>query len=154
MPANLKSLHEQIEDASGPSRSLDTLIAHVLAPSLPGAPEAPYTSSVDACLDLIGTLLPGWHWHVGHGATGILPYAALSGPAPANGAPSLRLEASAPTVPLALLRAATKAMLVTEEGCSTASSKEEDQPSPPSQRASARTTPATPAAKPDPSQST
>ncbi|CAN0505419.1 unnamed protein product, partial [Discosporangium mesarthrocarpum] len=114
MLANLQKLHKQIEKVSGPNRALDALIARTLTCAQHQVPEAPYTSSVDDCLRLIGSVLPGWHWHVGHGPTGILPYATLSAPASAAGAPGARVEASAPTVPLALLRATTKAIMVQE----------------------------------------
>ena len=74
------------------------------AASKDGVP--PYTSSVDACLDLIGSTLPKWHWHVGHGPRGILPYASLTCD---EAGPAIRVEATAPTVPLALLGALVKA---------------------------------------------
>ena len=40
--------------------------------------------------------MPGWHWHVGYGPKGVMPYASIS-----NG--KIRCEAIAATVPLALL---------------------------------------------------
>lgn len=62
----------------------------------------PYTGSVDACLELIGCVLPDWHWHVGWGATGVLPYAMLT----RDGS---ECHCEGPTVPLALLKALVRA---------------------------------------------
>jgi hypothetical protein len=64
---------------------------------------------VDSCIALFRRVLPGWHWHIGHGPRGILPYAAVSKAADEPG--GIRLEAIAPTVPLALLRALLKAKI-------------------------------------------
>ena len=110
MVSALKELETRIAATTGPDRDLD----RVLATALPGAAAAGgtpgYTSSVDECLGLIGAVLPAWHWHIGHGPAGILPYASLS--RSGDGADEeLRVEASAPTVPLALLHAALKALI-------------------------------------------
>ena len=61
-----------------------------------------YTASVDRCIELLHRLLPGWSWHVGWNATGVLPYATLH-----RG--EQRVEAAAPTVSIALLKAVMKA---------------------------------------------
>jgi len=57
-------------------------------------------------------VLPGWAWHVGHGARGIFPYASLHPKCPAGDGSEPRAEATAPTVPLALLQALVKALLL------------------------------------------
>lgn len=110
----LRTLKTQIAEATGPSLALDTLIAETMSPAGAAGGAENYTSSVDTCLRLIESVLPGWHWHVGHGPTGILPYASLSTAARASEETSHRVEATAPTVPLALLHAATKALILSE----------------------------------------
>ncbi|MCP5080658.1 MAG: hypothetical protein GY948_03065 [Alphaproteobacteria bacterium] len=112
MHANLKTLNKQIAETTGPCRALDALISTSLPTAQAGEPKENYTSSVDACLRLIGAVLPNWHWHVGHGPTGILPYVTLSSTAMEA---DYRVEATAPTVPLALLHATTKAMILMEQ---------------------------------------
>jgi len=114
MDRSLRTLKTQIAEAAGPSLALDTLIAEKMSPARVAGAADNYTSSVDACLRLIETVLPGWHWHVGHGPTGILPYASLSTAAHSSKETSHRVEATAPTVPLALLHATTKALLLSE----------------------------------------
>ena len=98
-------LHRLLEDlrrASGPDLDLDSAL-HRLTGASKKAKTPRYTSSVDDSLALLEQVRPGWHWHVGYGATGVLPYASLAPPPPDpdNG----RAEAEAPTVPLALLTA-------------------------------------------------
>ncbi len=107
----LVALETQLAKATGHDQDLDEAIAETIVPAGHKIVRRKYTSSVDACLCLIGTTLPGWHWHVGHGPTGILPYAALTKSANRDGDVQLRVEATAPTVPLALLRAAVKALI-------------------------------------------
>jgi hypothetical protein len=92
-------LLDRLERATGSDRDLDNALAHAFKVAAP-APD--YTASVDRCLDLVHAVLPGWAWHVGWNATGVLPYATLHGPQGLVGA-------SAATVPLALLKALLRA---------------------------------------------
>lgn len=94
--ACLTDLLARLRTATGPDTALDWEIARVLGEGVTGGEEAAYTASIDRCFDLLHRVAPGWHWHVGFGVSGLLPYATLAlGPR--------RFEASAPTVPLALL---------------------------------------------------
>lgn len=109
MTSDLPALLSRITAATGQDTALDARIGELLAP-MNGAHALPaYTASVDACLDLIRSTLPHWHWHVGHGPRGLLPYASLTKHVPATNVVEGRVEASAPTVPLALLGATVKA---------------------------------------------
>lgn len=116
MKRRLADLKQRLERATGPDPAIDRAIADALAGRIgddAGAnPGRRYTGSVDDCLALVAQALPGWHWHVGHGPDGVLPYAALSRtpPGATGNADETRVESSAPTVPLALLRAAMKAL--------------------------------------------
>ena len=103
MTSTLQQLSERIAAATGGDDRLDRAIAALLDPSGVGSMPS-YTTSVPDCIALIGRLLPGWSWHVGHGPNGVLPYAFVR-----QG--RQRHEASAPTVPLALLGALVKAMI-------------------------------------------
>lgn len=87
-----------VKAATGADRALDRAIHDALGESADADEAPPYTASVDACLELIHRALPGWGWHVGFGPRGIIPYASLH-------KDEERFEASAPTVPLALLAA-------------------------------------------------
>lgn len=98
MDASLDELLARLEAATGSDRQLDAALALAFAG---GEPPPDYTASVDRCLDLVRAVLPGWAWHVGWNATGVLPYATLHGPGGVT-------AASAGTVPLALLRALVK----------------------------------------------
>lgn len=96
--SRIAALRKRIGRATGRDTKLDAAIADVLDPDN-AAGEAPaYTSSVDACIALIHRALPGWGWHVGYGPKGVLPYATVAHE-------NARFEATAPTVPLALLNA-------------------------------------------------
>jgi len=95
---DLSSLTKALAAATGPDRGLDALIAASL-----GQPAADYSESADRCGRLVLALLPDWHLHVGFGGSGVFPYASLS-----RG--DDRTEAEAPTVPLAMLRAAIAAL--------------------------------------------
>ena len=107
----LIELESRIAAATGQDRNLDTLVSTTLAAheKTDGIPD--YTSSVDACLALIAEILPDWHWHIGHGPDGILPYAALRNQNDLDDDTQLSFTASAPTVPLALLHATVKAAI-------------------------------------------
>ena len=100
MSAQLQELSRRIAAATGADRQLDDDLARLLGP---GTPAADYTASVDRCIDLVHARLPGWAWHVGWNASGVLPYATL------HRGEHLVAEA-APTVPLALLRALVRAV--------------------------------------------
>ena len=86
--ADLPSL---LKSTTGSSRILDEAISKELNVPLRG-----YSSSVDACLELIHELLPSSHWHVGRAEDGMSMYASL-----ADG--HKREESTNVTVPLALL---------------------------------------------------
>lgn len=88
-------LTEALRAASGADNALDARLAAEL-----GAVPADFTASVDAALGLVRHALPGWGWHVGWHADGVTPYASLH-----DQARTIHVEATAPTVPLALLRA-------------------------------------------------
>lgn len=103
MKPSLDHLLGRLHAATGSDIELDAEILRALLGSPCPAPG--YTSSVDACLDLLHTVLPDWHWHVGHGANGIFPYATLS-----KG--KTIVEADGTTVPLVLLLVIVKALLI------------------------------------------
>ena len=106
MSAQLQELFRRIVAATGTDRQLDDDLARLLGSATP-APD--YTASVDRCIDLVHARLPGWAWHVGWNASGVLPYATL------HRSEQLVAEA-APTVPLALLRALACAILTQSDG--------------------------------------
>ena len=114
MTSQLQTLEWRIAGATGQDRDLDHAIAETVDHGAPDSGVHGYTSSVDTCLSLIGAVLPDWHWHVGHGPNGILPYASLSKDSSLEEGGSVRVEASAATVPIALLHAMVKA-LITEQ---------------------------------------
>lgn len=95
------ALVDKLARATGSDPDLDAAIAAQFGGRSADPP--PYTGSVDACIDLVHAQLAGWGWHVGFGPSGVLPYAALHDD-------TRRVEASAPTVPLALLRALAAAL--------------------------------------------
>lgn len=97
----MSDLETRLTAATGSDRALDADLARLVEPQGTGAPPE-YTGSVDRALDLVHALLPGWSWHVGWNAAGVLPYATLH-----RG--ERLVEAAAPTVPLALLRACLRA---------------------------------------------
>ncbi|MBC7952980.1 MAG: hypothetical protein H7Z12_14330 [Rhodospirillaceae bacterium] len=94
--ADWGALAERLEAATGGDAGLDGMLAQSLS-----LPEIAYTGSVEAARDLVEAALPGWHLHVGFDVSGLFPYAAIT-----QG--DTHVEASAPTVPLAILRAALK----------------------------------------------
>ena len=99
---SLARLLKRLRAATGRDKALDRAIARGLEAGGHRTPAPDYTASVDACLALLHRVLPGWHWHVGYGPRGILPYAVVD-----KG--ERRHEATAPTVPLALLTALVEA---------------------------------------------
>lgn len=106
-PANraaLKSLLTRLAAANGRDHELDSAIAEHLDNLSGGASVPAYTASVDRCLELLRHCLPDWHWHLGYGASGVLPYAVVA-------RDDERFEAAAATVPLALLLAIAQARL-------------------------------------------
>lgn len=92
-PSKLVAL---LDDAPGGSVGLDDLVARVY-----GVPAGPYSESVDCCLGLVKSVLPGWRLHIGYGVSGVLPYASLT-------QVDTHYEAEGPTVPLAILRVVVK----------------------------------------------
>ncbi len=102
MGTELENLLERIGTATGSDPALDREVAALLAASGENLPA--YTASVDACLDLLRRVLPAWHWHLGHDASGIFPYASLS-----KG--RRRVSAKGTTVPLVLLSVIVRALL-------------------------------------------
>jgi hypothetical protein len=105
----LEDLQKRVLAATGEDRELDRLISEALDHD--GASTCHYSSSVDDCIALIGAVLPDWSWHVGHGPLGVMPYASLHRKTTADDRSDMRVEATASTVPLALLRATVKALL-------------------------------------------
>ncbi len=101
MASSLQSLEDRIQSANGADRDLDADIEHALR----GPSDAPpdYTASIDRCLDLFHEVLPNWHWHLGRGAAGVMPYASLSND-------RTTVQADGATVPQVLLLAIVKAL--------------------------------------------
>jgi len=97
--ADWDELAAALARATGSEAALDQLIATAFATD-----PVDFTASVGAAHDLAVAALPGWKLHVGFDANGMFPYAALT-----QG--DLHVEANAPTVPLAILRAAVAAKL-------------------------------------------
>ena len=116
MASQLQALNRRLAGATGQDLDLDRAIAEIVDRGASGTGARGYTSSVDACLLLIGRVLPDWHWHVGHGPNGILPYASLSKETNKEDGGSARVEATAATVPIALLHAMVKALIIDEKG--------------------------------------
>ena len=98
MQAALQNLLLRLDQAQGHEPEIDSAIADSFSEVLTGEDPRAYTASVDDCCWLIERLLPGWSWHIGYDARGLFPYAVVT-----DGV--RRSEATAPTVPLALLRA-------------------------------------------------
>ena len=97
MSGEIATLLDRLSAARGRDQRLDSEIALYLDDEASRQNDPPcYTASVDLCIELVARVLPGWHWHVGFGPKGVMPYAYLS-----NG--KMRQEATAGTVPLALL---------------------------------------------------
>lgn len=79
--------------ASGADSGLDAAVAQAYA-----TPPAAYTASVSECRRLVEHVRPKARLHLGYGASGVFPYAAV-----VDG--ETRSQAEGPTVPLAILRA-------------------------------------------------
>ena len=94
-----QELADLLARSTGAEAALDQALAGGFA-----VPVEDFTASVDAARRLAVAALPGWKFHVGYDAGGMFPYAALT-------LDDLHVEASAPTVPLAILRAAVAAKL-------------------------------------------
>lgn len=110
MRFGLPKLLDLLASAKGSDRELDQAIADILDHSTSPAPE--YIASVLECIRLLARALPDWHWHIGYGARGIMPYVTLSNlVGDVDGPTRQRVEVTAPTVPLALLRAAVEALM-------------------------------------------
>ena len=108
MKTDPASLEKLVTQATGPDGKIDRAVADMFDGGIEEGVVSPYTASVDACIALIQRTLPDWHWHVGHGPMGIIPYASMT--RDGDGAGSGHVEATAPTVPLALLRVLVKAV--------------------------------------------
>lgn len=104
----LDHLEETLKEATGPSKQIDRVVSALFHEAPKTETLVAYTASVDDCIALINKLLPEWHWHVGHGPKGILPYASMS--LHDRGSHEVHVESKAPTVPLALLGALVKAL--------------------------------------------
>lgn len=85
-------LRARLHQAGGGDAALDRDLAAVFA-----LEAGDYTESIALARQLAARALPGWKLHVGFDASGVLPYAAVSG---AGG----RFAGTGPTVPLAVLR--------------------------------------------------
>ena len=95
--ADWQGLADRLERATGSDPQLDSLVAEAFA-----VPQSDYTGSLDAVRGLVTAALPGWKLHIGFDATGVLPYAALTGG-------DVHVEARSATLPLAVLRVAVAA---------------------------------------------
>lgn len=93
----MNELKLALERAGGADPALDRAIAAAFA-----VPDAGYSGSVEHCRALLAAALPDWRLHLGYGASGVFPYALLT-------AHGRRCLAEAPTLPLAILRAAVAA---------------------------------------------
>ena len=105
MSEELAALARRIDAATGSDRELDAELARVFGGREP-VPD--YSASVDRCIDLVHAAMPGWAWHVGWNASGVLPYASLH-------LGDRLAEAAAPTVPLALLKALLRAKVAADD---------------------------------------
>ncbi len=92
METDWLDLLRRVEQASGAEQELD----HDLAAAFCVA-AAPFTASVPDCRTLTETAMPGMKLHLGYGASGVFPYASLSGE-------GLHVVSEAATVPLAILK--------------------------------------------------
>lgn len=93
----MDELNTALDRATGADPELDGKVAAAF-----GVPAARFSGSVDDCRALVAAVLPDWRLHLGYGVSGVFPYAVLS-------AHGHRCQGDAPTVPLAILRAAVLA---------------------------------------------
>jgi len=97
--ADWDELAAMLARATGAEAALDQALATAFAVTA-----TDFTASVGAARTLAAEALPGWKLHVGYDANGMFPYSAMT-----QG--DLHVEANAPTVPLAILKAAVAAKL-------------------------------------------
>jgi len=110
MADRFAKLLERVQSATGADQRLDSEIAYFFGCVACEQDDPPaYTSSIDLCVSLIERVIPGWHWHVGFGPKGVMPYASLY-------TDQLHYEAMAGTVPLALLSALLQAQSAVAKG--------------------------------------
>ncbi len=93
----LSSLSERLTSLTGGDPTIDQALAEAF-----DVPVADFSESAEKSRNLVLTVLPDWHLHVGFGASGLFPYASLT-----RG--ELHVEAEAPSLPLALLRVLVRA---------------------------------------------
>lgn len=97
MATDWLELGRRLERASGAEPELDRMLAEAF-----GVAAASFTASVPDCRALAESVLPGLKLHLGYGASGLFPYASLTGE-------GLHVISEAPTVPLAILRSVVAA---------------------------------------------
>ena len=97
--ADWDELAAALARATGADVALDQAIAAAF-----GVATGAFTASVGAAREVATAALPGWTFHVGYDANGMFPYAAMT-------LGETHVEANAPTVPLAILRAAVAVKL-------------------------------------------
>ncbi len=93
MSHDWSALAARLKTASGPDPAIDVVIAEAF-----GMPMAAYSESAADCRRLVARVLPDWRLHLGFDGAGGRPYAVVSNA-------DIRVEAEAPTVPLAILTA-------------------------------------------------
>lgn len=105
--AELQSLLERIEEATGPSYAIETAITDILAPELSMRGIYPnVTASIDAALALVERTLPEWRWGL-HCHNGLIRgYVVKSSPLR-----PMPVIADKPTAPLAILSALLRALI-------------------------------------------
>jgi hypothetical protein len=92
MEPDWQDLLRRVEKAGGAEAELDRDLAAAF-----GVAAAPFTASVPDCRSLAAAALPDMKLHLGYGASGVFPYASLSGG-------GLHVVSEASTVPLAILK--------------------------------------------------
>ena len=105
MSEELAALARRFNSATGSDRELGAELARVFGGREP-VPD--YSASVYRCIDLIHAAMPGWAWHVGWNASGVLPYASLH-------LGDLLAEAARQPPPLALLKALLRAKVAADD---------------------------------------
>ena len=92
------ALSQRLATVTGGDPDLDAMICEAF-----GQPLQRISESAELCRAFAALVAPGWHLHLGYGASGLLPYAGLA-------QADRHLEAEAPTVPLAILRVLVAAL--------------------------------------------